>query len=889
MMAHQARLVLAMFAIGCAGAAPDDLPVVLDLTRADQTTAWIADHDVARLTPTADGLEIEISGPDPYFTGPPRDFPKGVPLLLRARVSADFGGPWQLFYFHRGDHPTEKQSVRFEAAGGGGWQDVVAPLPPLGKGTRFRIDPPGDRGKAKVARLEFVALVEPRPPVWKPPTRLDPAPNDLEIPSGRLSLRHSPGSWGGFRISADGREVAAGNNQAMIGYRGEHGDTWVEIKAAQSRREGESIVTTAQSQDPDGGVWTLHRSFQPLRNGSIAITTEISVNRDRDLIFAPMLMIHPGLGTHADRKGQGLFAGIEYLDDEPSRSQADIEGPEADRLVPVGRKITFPLMAVQADGRYVGLVWEPSPSLAALFDSPDRTFGSQSHAIGLIAPGSDGGRRIDGALMPIEPTRIFANQPIRCQAWLIGGTGDSIVPAIHQYVEIKGLPQIPQMPSFTDYRELTARSWSDTPIREDARFRHAVAGSGFPAHPAADAAWMIGALAALDPASKGSDSLRGLSTRAIQQAAKGSVWDAAVSHLRSPTASLVFDRVDEAIDASRGRARALLGRFDSFGAVVYPKPAKGPDYARTNPNREASGFAGQVAAEALRAASFSGDRALLDLALKALQNLDRFRNGVPRGAQTWECPLHTPDILGSAHMVHAHALAYQLTRNPVYLESARYWAWTGVPFVYLTNPTEGAVGPYATIAVLGATNWVAPVWIGRPVQWCGMVYADALNDLAGIDPAGPWETIARGITASAIQQSYPIEDPHRGLLPDSFVLASQTRAGPDINPGTVQPLALRFLTGKPPYSLRAARQSRAWIHAPGVLEIVTDTPEKLEFRVVGWSDQPYRVLVNGLKTAPRLAINGQPTALDETQRYRVDPGSLQIRLEGSATVTLDSP
>ena len=60
----------------------------------------------------------------------------------------------------------------------------------------------------------------------------------------------------------------------------------------------------------------------------------------------------------------------------------------------------------------------------------------------------------------------------------------------------------------------------------------------------------------------------------------------------------------------------------------------------------------------------------------------------------------------------AFALGYELTGEPELLDAARYWAWTGVPFVYLVNPTgakePGAVGPFATIPVLGATNWVAP-------------------------------------------------------------------------------------------------------------------------------------------------------------------------------------
>ncbi|MFO0956930.1 MAG: hypothetical protein U0800_05610 [Isosphaeraceae bacterium] len=886
MIPHPARIALSFFAIGCTGAIPDDLPIVYDLTRPEQAKSWRADHDIARINPAVDGLEVMISGPDPYFSGPPRDFPEGKSLLLKARVAADRGGQWQVFYFNRGG-PDEKRSVRFETGGGGAWQDVVIPIPPLGRGTRFRIDPPGTEGTAKVARLEFVELVEIQVPAWKPPSRVEPSPNDLEIRSGPLALQHSQGQWGAFRVSASGREVAVGNNQPLLGYRTGKKTTWIEPTSAKTTREGRSILVSARFHDPDGAAWSLNRAFRPAQDGSIEVVTELSADRDRDLVFAPMLMIHPGLGTHGPRKGQGLFAGVEYLDDEPSRSEADLEGPEANRLVPIARKITFPLMAVQAEGLYVGLIWEASPNLAALFDSTDRTFGSNSHAIGLIAPGADGTRRMDGSLLPIEPTTLRANRPIRSRAWLIGGDGDSIIPAVRQYVDLRGLPATPPMPSLDEYRALAARSWSDSPIREDARFRHAVGGSGFSPHPAADAAWMIEALGAIDSNSRVAEELRELSSGAIRAVSPGSVLDANVSHLRSTVAPLVFDRVDEAIDVARQRARSQLARFDESGAAIYPRPKQGPDFARTNPNREASGYAGLIVLEALRAASFSGDRELLDQAVRALKNLERFRDGVPRGAQTWECPLHTPDILASAHLAHAYTIAYQLTGDPEMLELARYWAWTGVPFVYLVNPTEGKVGNYATIAVLGATTWIAPVWIGRPVQWCGMVYADALNELARVDHEGPWGTLARGITASAIQQSYPIDDPHRGLLPDSFVLASQTRVGPDINPGTVQPLAMRFLTGQPPYAMRSARRSGAWIHAPGELEILEDSPGKLRFRVIGWSVKPYRVLVNGLKNAPKLSVDGVPAAIGETQRFRHDPGSLLIRLEGTATVAIE--
>src|SRR5207253_380680 len=158
------------------------------------------------------------------------------------------------------------------------------------------------------------------------------------------------------------------------------------------------------------------------------------------------------------------------------------------------------------------------------------------------------------------------------------------------------------------------------------------------------------------------------------------------------------------------------------------------DFGSTHFAPDANGYTASVVEPLLEMATFCGNSGLISEGLRVLRALDGFAGTVPRGAQTWEIPLHTPDILAAAHLVRAYTLGYELTGEPHFLEQARYWAWTGVPFLYLINPTAQPVGPYATIAVLGATHWTAPVWLGQPVQWCGLVYADALYRLAPYDP-----------------------------------------------------------------------------------------------------------------------------------------------------------
>jgi hypothetical protein len=328
----------------------------------------------------------------------------------------------------------------------------------------------------------------------------------------------------------------------------------------------------------------------------------------------------------------------------------------------------------------------------------------------------------------------------------------------------------------------------------------------------------------------------------------------------------------------------FLDRLGADGIFKYNTPRSGPDYGRTMPGREASGLAGQLAFSALDLAVLSGDRATIDRAVEAVRTLDRrFAHAVPRGAQTWEIALHTPDILASAHLAGANARAFELTGDPAFLDAARYWAWTGVPFVYLVDPfpSQGqgqGVGPYATIPVLGSTNWVAPVWIGLPVQWCGLVYADALDRLARIDPDGPWRTLVSGIARSGIQQTYPIDHDRRGLLPDSFTLATRTRNPADINPATLQPLAIPALGGPRCDDFACLRDGDLLVFAPGAIGAIEDTPARVSFTVAAWSREPSAILIHGLKTRPRaVRVDGQESAL---AGYLPDTGTAIIRIPG---------
>ena len=331
----------------------------------------------------------------------------------------------------------------------------------------------------------------------------------------------------------------------------------------------------------------------------------------------------------------------------------------------------------------------------------------------------------------------------------------------------------------------------------------------------------------------------------------------------------------------------MLARFQADGSVLYPPPAKGVDYAKTHWSREANGLTATVVAALLEAAVFSGDRELLQQGLKCLRAMDKFRDTVPRGAQTWEVPLHTPDILASGNLLRAYTLGYEISGDTNLLDMARYWAWTGVPFVYLVPPSTQPIGLYSTIPVFGATTWTAPVWIGLPVQWCGLVYADALYRFAKHDPSGPWKHLADGIAVAGIQHTWPVTDrDYQGLLPDSFQLRAQTRNGPAINPATLLPSAINYYRQSPAYSFQTIRRQGLLIHAAGEIREVMEQPNGISFTVVGWSERPTWLLVNSVWKAPRVRIDGKDTALAPPHEYDALTGRLLLRIQNPAKIEM---
>jgi hypothetical protein len=863
-----------------------------DFKQTNVVREWQPTNDISHIKTTSEGMLIEISGKDPYTIGPAQTYPHDLTLRLRIRLKSEQAGMGKIFFFKATKGANEEDSVSFSIPKPGVWVEALVPIPTLGPNTLLRIDPPGvGTGKCVIQSLTFEPRVRLKEPQWPMPTAPQLGSSAFSVRSGNLFLIHDKHKLDNFRIHVAGKDMATGFNRPLIGYVRAGQQQWLNLsekaQITTSLQEG-TLAVKAVATDSGGARWKIEQRFTKAKlPGAIDVATTVTVNQDRIASFLPMLAILPGVRSFGTVRNHGLFAGLEYLDKpDVSSSEADIVGPGSKRQIPDTEKITFPLMAMQANDRYIGLIWDKTSKFSAVFDSPDRLFKSGGHVMGVMFPGPSGMRLVKGSLRPDGGETLKKGKPLVLRATIIGGTGKSVVPAVQQYVALRGLPHVPAWGMDKQgYVSLTAGGWLDSQIRVGNEFRHAYWPGAIDAKSrTADAPVFMEWLAheTEDVALRKRLLIQAKAT--IAEVSPVDYNTAGVSHVKYHVPALIYGNVAENAERAEKSARSKLDRFEPDGTLLYKPSPGGQDFGNTHFAPDASGMTAGLVASLLQDTMFSGDSKLISEGLRVLRALDKFHDSAPRGAQTWEVPLHTPDILASAHMVRAYTLGYELTGDQRYLKEAIYWAWTGVPFIYLVKSTSQPGALYSTIAVLGASGWKAPNWIGLPVQWCGLVYSDALYRLLRHDPTGPWKQIADGVTTSGIQQIWPrSNNDFQGLLPDSYDIRSQTRNFPAINPGTLQANATHFLGGPEIYDFRVFRKNSLIAHAPGTISDVKEQLGRISFTVKGnWLEHPYNILLVGLQSAPLVRARGQ----EVQSQYIREKGRLIVRVRGDARVDM---
>ena len=159
-----------------------------------------------------------------------------------------------------------------------------------------------------------------------------------------------------------------------------------------------------------------------------------------------------------------------------------------------------------------------------------------------------------------------------------------------------------------------------------------------------------------------------------------------VSHIKLPAPALVAGDPLAELAFRRSRTRELNLTLADGRRRWQPQPGR-PDFGETLGADHCNGYTAMALDELLRAAVWCGDEEEISKTLAIVDKVTGLYHGtVPRGAQPWEMPLHTPDIMASAHLTRIYALANLLRPSPAYVSEARHWAYTGLSMVYLVPP-----------------------------------------------------------------------------------------------------------------------------------------------------------------------------------------------------------
>lgn len=575
---------------------------------------------------------------------------------------------------------------------------------------------------------------------------------------------------------------------------------------------------------PNDTNWFCFLTCTPAADAPrIELNAQLVAGAEADLVsfYGPMVLA--GDRAYGASKDFAIFPGLEYLEgDEPSSSERDLAPPLNDRRVPARHKIASPIMAVQGQDSLIGLLWSAKPQqccghldAAARFLAPKPGMGMEHVHMSLFAPpvGEYVRENTYGAYE--TPYRTKWGKPIHLDAWLVLDhaanypkdsvvhgpyDGGLVLQAVRHWFDLYGFPE-PSAPP---------RDWKE----ERALCRHAYAHAVWSEEPAGWRhchGWEPGLTVShavpqmLDIRAGVSDEVRQdverrinlVLDRASREHGTHYFWSGAGCHILMGELPFFYGYLPESMADFRSNAvRTLEGRED--GLWVW-RPSSERHAALGTPGDHTLGQAARNAYVVLRAARLTGDPELIDKALDAMNQMELYE--VPRGAQTWECPLYQPDILAAAYAIRAYCEAYRITRDPVHIDHARYWAWTGLPFLYLWELDGYPTMRYNVIAVIGSTFFTHS-WIGLPVVWCGEVYAYALLELAQFDDSLDWKRIATGINHSTMWQQYA-DGPSKGCYPDSWNMVKNSPNPADINPENILVNEFRLLGPSP--EIRSAR------------------------------------------------------------------------------------
>ena len=600
---------------------------------------------------------------------------------------------------------------------------------------------------------------------------------------------------------------------------------------------GDRAYLTAEWTDRDGVHWKSTMEFNaPGSKQEIEVSTSVEVDARRDILRfqGPHLLV--GDGSTGLRKDSAQLPGIEWLQDgEVSSDHSNI--PELrDERVPHPNEITVPVMGFVTDGKMVGLMWDPlqrwdgvNDRPSVFFDSPNRTLGQANHLIGLFLPSIP--KWVDERTFEARsPYTLKPHQGLRLQfSFIAADHANDLTPVLYWYKKY-GAPDAPVL---------------------DRTYQEELALCKLQPKPESNVEKKI--LESLEKAEK-----------ALARQSPDGWWP--WSYSDSTLVQILNWTHAKDLDAYGTPGDTTIGAYSSSYGNRYDN------------------------LELFRSARYTGNPRLVQAATRALKRAGQFTR--PEGAQPWELPIHTPDLLASLYGVSVFLEGYKMTGNSEYLERSRYWATAGLPFLYVWAAPDQPHMKGAGIAVYGG-SFLDYLLLGQGITWCAMDYADSLTDLAAYDPDGPWKKVAQSILYNVMLQ-HETAGLNAGKWPDWRDL-TENRVLADVWYTSPQPgeLLLKWLGegDEPATTIVKAGEKNIRITADGVIRSAIYQDGRLKINLKPALQPRCRVAIAGLLPFSEAHIMGPPptTLRDVSYHEKYCLGFVRFNRNGQTDVTLEIP
>ena len=548
---------------------------------------------------------------------------------------------------------------------------------------------------------------------------------------------------------------------------------------------GDSIVyLTGEHKDVDGVNWRLQLELSLTEDTKrVKASYRLSVDKERELLAFRGIEIYAGHKSSREKKTAALFPGLEYLEgDEPSSNVRDAAPPLNNRLVPHPYKITIPVMAVEIQKSVVGLAWNPlqtwdgdAQNVSAVFASPNWHHQERNHLMALFLPTIPDWVE-ENTFIAETAYRLIPEREITLKCEIIADGNATILEAISHWKDAFDIPK-PLDPPRSDEEELLLSRHGFMHTVWDSEKRQSRHCFDWDSQNEPGFATLLWYDYLVTKSEEVKERVREIAEKTIAEVGASGLAARGSCHILSGEFPFYYGHLDAAIGSYEDEVQPIIESQSENGSWGFqPSSEKTQNLGKTGDI--VLGTCAANALKLLKHARITGNKTSLEAGKRALSYMDRF--SVPRGAQTWECPLYEPDILAAAHAIGAYVEAHEIMGNKTYLKRAEHWAETGLPFLYHWHLPDRPGMQFASIPVFGTTFYTHS-WLGVPVQWNGLVYAYYLQRLNQHVREEKWRHVAEGITVSAMYQQW--EDGElKGTYPDGFYGFCTEGKGPHLNP-----------------------------------------------------------------------------------------------------------